>query len=248
MNKIDHKIRYLYVTGDSYAFGQGLIGHDLNDFYNFNNVLRKTCYSGIIADTWKIPAYWNTAKPGCSNDRLLRKIMFDVPKILNFVKPSELFVNISYTHSARTEFYSTELEEYYPLIPNYNPKSQHFKSHNELWKTYVTYFDDVKEHVDRHFINLVSMQKFLDSLGVRYLITKSMTEHHTFYTELKNGTGREHLAKQVNKRTFPDDLDPCSLFIQKNNLKFTPCLHPDEEGHRRWAEHLMNYMIENKFV
>jgi hypothetical protein len=245
----NHNIKILYVTGDSYGFGQGLKAHNLKNFYGFNEELRRTVYSGIIADTWKIPNYMNTSRPGCSNNRLLRKIMYDIPKLLQTYKAEEIFINISYTHTARVEFFSVETQRHYPLIPNFYPNSPHFPSHNELWKTYVTHFDHVKEHVDRHFMNIVSMQKFLDSLGVRYLITRSMTEHHTFHTEVVRGLEeRKGLMDQINPRTFPEDLEPCSQFIHNNKLKFTPCLHPDEEGHQRWAEHLMKYMTEKGFV
>lgn len=247
---IDHKIKLLYATGDSYGFGQGLKAHDPTpgNFYKFNEGLRHTVYTGIIADKWEIPNYINTSRGGCSNDRLLRKIMYDLPHQLEKYKPEEIFVNISYTHTARTEFYSSEAKRHYPLISNWDPKNPYWKSHNELWKVYVAYFDDVKEHVDRHFMNVINMQKFLESIGVRYIINRSMTEHAEFYEEVARDKYRDGLKSLVNTRTFPDDLKPWSQYITHQGLKFTACRHPDEEGHQAIAEYLMNYLIEKKFV
>lgn len=238
----------MYVTGDSFSFGQGLMGHNLQDFYNFTEALRRTSYSGILADKLQIQEYKNTSMPGCSNDRLLRKVLIDVPEILTKVRPDELFINVSLTHAARTEFYSTEAKRYIPMIPNFNPGRNRWKSQLDMWKIYVGYFDDVKEHVDRWLINLISMQKFLDSLGVKYLITRSMPEHHTFHTELEKEIYRHPLRNLINKKTFPDELEPFNQFIFRNNLKFTKCLHADEEGHRRWAEHLLKYIMENNIL
>jgi hypothetical protein len=245
MNK--HNIKHLYVTGDSFSFGQGLKGHDVNDFYKFTPELRKTSYSGIIADTWGIPLT-NTSLPGGSNDRVLRLLMIDIPKLLKTVSPDQLLVNISYTHASRTEFYSTESKTYTPVITNFEPRSVHFKSHNEIWKTYVTYFDDVREHVDRHLRNLISMQQFLASLGVKYLISRSMQEFQTFHNELARDVNRKPLIDLIDKKTFPEDLPPFNMYVRDNNLNITPCHHTDEGGHRAWAEHLMKYMTEKEII
>lgn len=247
MNEIpDHKIKYLYVTGDSFSFGHGLPGHDINRFYDFNETLRHTCYSGIIADKWNIPQYENTSMPGCSNDRLVRKIMDDIPRILKSTPAENIFVNISFTHSARTEFYSIEAKKYIPVITNFDPKGCGFKSHELLWNLYVTHFDSLTEHVDRWLRNLMTIQQFLKSLGIRYVITKSMGEHFEFWNELqKRANGLKEL---IDGKTYNYDMLPFNVWLQSKGIPMTPCHHPTELGHEAWAEYLMQYLIDKQFI
>lgn len=245
MSKIpEHQITHVYATGDSFGFGQGLKGHDVNDFYKFTPELRKTVFSALIAD--KLGAdYTNTAMPGCSNDRLIRKIMTDIPVLLETVPAENIFVIVNITHAARREFYCNETKSYLPYINN-APPNDIVRSYRDMWKTYTLHFDNVIENVDRYLMQIVSMQLFLKSLGVKYILTRSMYETSSFqkvYAQKTSG-----LATLINHTTFPTDLRPFNDWVQVNGYKITPCKHADEAGHAGWADHLLDYLIDKNFL
>jgi len=241
-----HNIAHLYATGDSFVFGQGLKGHNISEFYNFTPELRKNCYTGIIADIWKIPHYTNTALPGGSNDRIIRKIMFDIPELLHGVPAKEVFVHVGLTHPSRTEFFTTKYKHYIPHISQFQPDIINYGNVRSLWELYVAYFDDVNENVDRYTMQIVNLQTFLKSLGVRYMIARVMSEDHTFNTTVN--ASKPGLRSLIDTHRFPQDILPFNQYVQSRGCKLTQCLHADEEGHRVWAEFLMNYMEANRLV
>ena len=137
-----NKIKHVYVTGDSFSFGQELGGSDVDpeDFYIFTPYMRKTSYTGIITDKWGAEGYTNTSYNGGSNDRIHRMITNDIPRLLTEYKPDEIFVFISLTHASRREFFQESLKNYNPFLSNYEPPKANIPNHM-LWKIYTSYFD-----------------------------------------------------------------------------------------------------------
>ena len=241
-----HNIEFLYVTGDSFAFGQGLPGHssEMSKFYIFTSEMRDTVYSGVLANKWQIPNYINTALPGGSNDRMARMIYNDIPKLLETVKPESILVHVGITHAARTEFYSVERQSYIPFISNFKPKNG-ITHLTDFWQLYVSSFDDEAEHVDRYLRTIVSMQLFLERLGVKYFFTRAMPDSHGFdnMMQLHNPA----LYKMINKKLFPD-IDSMYSWCTNKNFEKTECHHYGADAHAAWADHLIDYMENNNIV
>ena len=207
-----NKIKHLYVTGDSFVFGHGLKGHDYSNFYNFTPELRHTCYTGIIADTWGVNGYTNTALPGGSNDRMYRMVMQDIPELLRDIHPSELFVHIGLSDPSRTEFYSTVGKYYTPFLSNNRPLKGSYDHVYSFWEIYTAYFDDVVEHVDRYTMQVVNLQNFLKSLGIPYLITNAVTPCKEF-TDVFNA-GPQGLKSIIDKTRYLYDGISFTQFVE----------------------------------
>lgn len=237
------KIKHIYVTGDSFSFGQELGGSDVpvEDFYVFTPYMREASYTGIIANTWGVEGYTNTSYNGGSNDRIHRMIINDIPKLLTEYKPEEIFVFISMTHGSRREFFQESNNEYNPVLPNYEPPRANAANHM-FWRIYTAHFDSAKEHAQRYMLQVLSIQAFLKSLGIGYIMTRSMHEGAKFdqaFDDLPS-----YLHNSIDRITFPKML----AFAEFSNINKVPIgkyHHPLEEGHAIWAQHLLEYMKQH---
>jgi hypothetical protein len=236
-------IKAIYVTGDSFSFGQELGGSDISveDFYIFTPYMRQYSYTGIIANNWKTEFYQNTSKPGGSNDRIHRKIMFDIPQLLQKYKSNEIFVFISITHAARREFFDSRMKKYSPYINNHEPPKENILNHS-LWKCYTSGFDDSFENCQRYVMQVLSIQSFLNNLGVEFLITNSMNESEDFREQFNRLPAE--MINLIDRKHYPSIM-PFNAYAGTLKLPFGKHKHPLEDGHSAWARYLTEYMSIN---
>jgi len=240
-------ITHLYAVGDSFVFGQGLPGCQIIEtgLTPFNDQLKNTVYSGLIAKRLGIENYINAAMPGSSNNRSVRRVLMDISNLIDEgVDPSNIFVMIGITHSARIEVFSPKANSYVQLINNSPP----FKTNKELysyWETYVTYFDSIVENVDRYIVHVLTMQQFLEKNKIKYLMTDSMTESVAFYDYLKNR--RKTLYSHINKKHYPEGMS-FSRWAFDKGFPPTECFHVNAEGHAAWADHLLEYIDKENLL
>lgn len=236
------KYKHIYVTGDSFSFGQELCGHGSGPgFYKITPQMQAASYTGLIAKEWGVSEITNTSWPGGSNDRILRMITTNLPLLFSRVDPKEIFVFISMTHASRREFFDARLKKYSPFISNFAPPKEN-KAVYSMWENYVLNFDHHREQAERYISQILSIQGFLKNVGIDYLITKSMNDESEFHTEY-NALSSEILSL-VDKRQFPD-LYPFNNYCGRLKLPFGPEKHPLEEGHVAWTKYLMDYMKQN---
>jgi len=243
MNKITH----LYAIGDSFAFGEGLKGFKKypSGASPFNNELRKTVFSGIMADTLNIGNYNNAAMPGSSNNRTQRVLMADmIGMMLSGTNPENILAIINITHSARIEVYDGKSNSYRQLITNFAP-SQSEKELYEYWKNYSAYFDNVVENVDRYLTQILSMQAFLEKYKIKYLMVNSMGEYEEFTKFIKKS--RTSLYTSINRRTYPE-IKSFNDWAHDQGFPCTPCFHANEDAHAAWATHLLKYIEQEKIL
>jgi hypothetical protein len=92
---------------------------------------------------------------------------------------------------------------------------------------------------------LLGMQNFLRANKIPYLITSSMGNN----TELefqKKYVSSSVLNQIYNKRYY---VTPSfSKFCEGTNYEIGPQLHPLEEGHIAWADHLIAYIEQNNLL
>lgn len=242
------KIKHLYVNGDSFAFGQELGGSNVppEDFYTFTDYMRQKCYSGLIADHYGIDGYLNCALPGGSNDRCLRTTLEDLCLLLQNYDPSELFVMISITHAHRREFREADDDYscYFPYLNNYPPIDKWRPERKALWDIYTTYYDGAIEHAERYFVQLNSLQCFLEKHKIPYLLTNSMTQP-TDFQEVWKAKPQYLQNTIISKRHY---MLPFADFARNKHFQFGSENHPLEEGHRVWALHLIDYIDRNNLL
>jgi len=243
MNNITH----MYAIGDSFAFGEGLKGcvPNKNGYYSFNDELKATVFSGVMANKLGIENYTNAALPGSSNNRTQRRMITDLAIMMSGgVNPENIFAMINITHSARTEIFIEDKKYYRQLITNFPPDGNN-KAVYEYWKTYSTYFDTITENADRYLMQVLSMQMFLERHKIRYLMVDSMSESEEFITFLKNN--RKILSAYINRRCYPE-MQAFSNWARDKGFKPTPCRHTKEEAHAAWADHLLKYIEQEKLL
>ncbi len=235
-------IKHIYVTGDSFSFGQELGGSDvpMKDFFTFTPYMKEKSYTGLIAKEWGVKSYTNTSQPGGSNDRIHRVLTLDIPVILEQYNPDEVFVFISMTHASRREFYDRERRTYSPQISNFEPPKDNYPVH-DLWECYTAYFDDPYEQARRHIAQTISIQSFLKVSGIDYLMTNSMNDSQDFINQ--HSALPPAVRNTVDRIHYP--VLPFNRFNGEMKLPFGKFQHPLEDGHEAWAKYLMTYMKDN---
>ena len=237
-------IKSLYATGDSFVFGHELHDSDLisenDNLFEFTPYKRKHCYTGVISNKLNLEDYQNTGCPGGSNERAYRLLINDISKKLKLYKPEEIFVNISLTHATRREFCFAENGAYYIHLNAWEPVKDINAHHHRLWEVLVKDFNYDYGHFNFDVMMLLGMQNFLKTNKVPYLITSSMGIEE----ELQKKIIHPYLLDQIYKKRYY--VTPSfSLFAKSINCKIGPGLHPLEEGHAAWAEHLLTYINQN---
>jgi hypothetical protein len=232
-------IKFFYVNGDSFSFGQELDGpRDPSDFFTFSEFQRKNCYSGLIADKLGLE-YKNNSQPGGSNQRIYRTMLSDLTELLKTYKPEEIFVNISLTHCIRREFYSIERDTYYPHMNTVEPQIEPDRS---LWKLLVTDFSNLKSELERDQLIILGIQNFLRVNKIPYLLTWSF-HHGSMYDDEKAHISPAILDQRYLKRFYQHP--SFNIFSFNNKFPTGPGKHPLLEGHRAWADHLLTHIEKN---
>lgn len=236
-------IKFIYVIGDSFSFGQELGGSDVpkGQFYVFTDYMRKYSYTGLLADKWGVTNYVNDSLPGGSNDRIVRHVMTELPKHFSLYNPNEIFVFISLTHAARREFFYNDYKKYIPFIVAHEPRKDSMPIYT-LWENYVLNFDNPTEQADRYMSQILSMQSFFKSFGINYIFTRSMNDDHNFTAAFNNIDSS--VSMLLDRKHFPR-IDPFNVFVSTRNASFGKYHHPLEDGHRIWAEYVGKYIEDN---
>lgn len=236
-------IKCLYANGDSLVYGQELNPDRINirDDCEFTEHKRTHCFTGLIQKHFNIENYINRAIPGGSNDRILRTTILDVSKLLEEYEPDELFVIVGTTYSSRREFYNTELNSYYQYQPEYNSGPQ-IKSLDPLWKIYTAYYQSDLEQVERYLIQIVSIQNFLKSNKIPYLITTSLSDSDEI---LKLAGDYGYLTAMLDRTRYLNEVSFENFTIQ-NGLAIGKNWHPLEDGHAAWAQYLITHINNNR--
>lgn len=231
----------LYVNGDSFAFGQELVREvSAKDFFNFSYYQRMKSYSGIIARKLKIPILKNNATPGGSNERAYRTTVEDISKLLLKFPPEKIFVNISLTHAARREFHTNIHDRYHNHMYSFNPNNEH----SVIWEIFNKYINTDVGIYNYDILQILAIQNFLIHNKVPYLLSSSMGNDNE--RNLTKKFVNDETLKQIYKKRFYDDISFNTLARDKN-VPYGPFLHPLEEGHELWADHLIEVIEKNNF-
>jgi hypothetical protein len=241
-------IKFFYATGDSFVFG-----HELNEngpeadnasLFEFSLHKRKHCYTGIMSDKLNVGEYQNTGCPGGSNERAYRCLITDISEKLKIYKPEEIFVNVSLTHVLRREFcFGNSASEYYIHMNAFEPNKDMSPNHHRLWEVLVKKFNCNYGHFTFDMMIVLGIQNFLRTNKIPYLLTSSMGVEHSMQESI---IPNELLNQLVKNRYY---VSPAfNIFANEHNCKIGPMLHPLEEGHAVWADHLLKHIDENNLL
>jgi hypothetical protein len=236
-------IKMLYANGDSYGFGAelGTAHHGIFDDYR-----RKHCYSGIITNNLKIQGYENNSKQGGSNERIYRRLITDIPKLLTKYKPEEIFCTLTLSSAIRREFCDNH-GNYMLFMPHHQPAPPDGYTHmNQLCEVLTSHFSNDSAIYTYNFMIVFGIVNFLKQLKVPYLITYSMLSSWEKDIENSYIDPLQHSLLYNSPRIYREE--SFMEFTLKNSLKVGPDKHPLEEGHQHWANFLLDYIEKNNLL
>jgi hypothetical protein len=240
-------IKFFYATGDSFVFGHELNenGPEMDDvsLCEFTPHKRKHCYTGIMADKLNVEEYQNTGCPGGSNERAYRYLITDITEKLKTYKPEEIFVNVGLTHVSRREFCFDDSPSYYIHMNAFEPAKDINSHHHRLWEVLVKEFNYNYGHFMFDMMIVLGIQNFLRTNKIPYILTASMGIEHCLQESI---VSPELLNQLVRNRYYV--YPSFSNFAVENNCKIGPMLHPLEDGHAKWANHLFDYVQTNNLL
>lgn len=230
----------MYVTGDSFAFGDEM-GVE-QDYTKQTDYQKEHCYSYLMSKKLNVETYVNTALRGGSNERMYRVMLKDVSNLLVLYKPEEIFVTMGFSHAARREFCWNDEGDYYIHIPSAKPDS--FTPFSKLWDILNKSFNyDVGIYNHDAMIKMAIMN-FLRVHKIPHLLTTSIIVTGDRLREAEHV--QKNILEQMKSKRFMD----MPSFMEFNHGKHpvAPGLHPLEEGHAAWAEELLGYIQQHDIL
>ena len=217
---------------------------------------------------------WNVATAGISNDRIYRVTVRDVSRFLNKEKVwcelygdmvvEDMFVVIGWTSPTRFEYIDHETGVYVQRR-NWKGDRWGFTDKNKIDETeLVLNFADTRFAYTRIFNQMITLHHFLKSNNIKHLFyncfwnwdmdinekvfekidntfkNKVVTDYDTskyYYSLSSLWANIPQTYKDLNHFEYLRGFDK-DLFYERG--------HPNEEGHKLWAEKLYSYIRENE--
>lgn len=228
---------FLYANGCSMTMGA-----ELPDPAEF-------AYPAVLASQLGFGLF-NDAQGGSSNCRILRTSMMWISEYLQGGgRPEELFVLIGWTGPDRREI-AFSAEEH--SDQNLFWRSLHIHHALEgapvdfvqLRKLIIRSFWCDRESMTRFLVAVNSLQGFLASRAIRFCFSHALPVCE-LHPELVP------LVRSVNKDSFFHFMDSSTDFLTFCTREGVPAgalHHPLEEGHRKWAGHLADFIGSNRLL
>ena len=248
---------FLYAGGDSFTYGVELFEDPVTQLCNDNEARLRCAWPGNLANRLGFDGHKNDGMGGSSNDRIFRRCVAFVTKWLAEGKsPDDLFVVIGWSSPERTEFrfsgedgtYEDTHFEYIQFYRNVE-NSIRFPGYSDGVKDYLRLynkcFNGEVEARTRFANQVISLQSILKVNKIRYMFFNAAWI-------VKPETGDEKaLFKMIDPVNFYkfrgyDYNETMFGWIRHvEKLPLGPRLHPDAEGHDRWAERIAAYIKLN---
>jgi hypothetical protein len=205
--------KIILCEGDSWTAG------DIVDPYIFGDDVSKV--NDIANRPYRLPRVWpgkleklmkgvkvlNTSVSGSSNDGIVRRVIGNVLYLLHErnYKPEDIFVMVGWSSPERKDFYYkgdySATETIYPHEPDKKYGSYEL---DEFHKLYVTYFWNEEEYLLRFIRQVLFLDGYLKSRGIKYKFFNSFYEvensflmdedaNFDFLQNLKNKVGEMNL-------------------------------------------------------
>lgn len=235
--------KLLYITGDSFSFGE-----ELDQERTFTEYKKQNCYARYICDQFDIPDYINSSMPAGSNERSYRHIITDVSRLLEQYKPDDLFVTVSLSHCNRREFYRADNKQYYAFMANQSPPNfpilKGFGDY-KLWNVLTQYYYEDYGYFMHDCLMVLGIQNFLKTTRVPYLLTMSMMDAK------ENQLLIDNIPPEIRNQ-----FDSTRYLIQPSFLQYTldkgyqvgKNFHPLEDAHREWGLFLSRIIRINNLL
>ena len=194
----------------------------------------------------------NKSEAGSSNDGIVRRVYRNVLNLLKENKPEDLFVIIGWTSPERKDFYynwrHTSWETLYPA-----QFKQDFHFHDKVaekelqvfYKTYLKYFWNQEEYLERYIQQNLSLHHFLLNKGIKHLFfdafyeskTGGMWENKDLLDHLSDSdTFQSEFIKLREKVFVPISMK--QYLLDSGQKSMWDEYHPSEQGHKYWSKNI----------
>ena len=261
--------KVFYVNGCSMAYGQELYGiSEYTDVFNkfdflppdYHHERLKRCWAGHMHQAlFPDHLFFNASQGGSSNHRIFRVTLTHINSMLQLgVKPENIFVVISFTNMLRLGLYDAKKENWIDLFLTlkYGGPEKHY---NEFADLYLENFVAPKSVAIEALTNVLQMQSFLKSVGVKYALCEGIpmtmlsVDHndrielvdHTLYKAIDMSKWLMYNEELVSKTKSMWCSNFGSWSIRKQ-YPIGPNYHPLEDAHKAWANELIACIQNNK--
>jgi hypothetical protein len=205
----------------------------------------------------------NDSSGGGSNDRIVRTTI-DYVRNLTIEQRNSTVIIIGWTLTNRNEICLTDphnvpiwfrfnatrkFSETLTLDQTLGPEQiESIDNFHKLWLTDI--FNEY-ERVHCYFQGAYLLSNLLENLGIRYYFFNALPVWFVFGDELAEQiqTDFGSWLSWHNNHTNIQDIDyTMQHFVREHNYKIAPGGHPLVEGHRAWADHLLEAMRDRNIV
>ena len=239
---------FLYANGCSMTWGDEIACDPVTRGCYDHEYRIKHAWPNQLKEALNFSDSFNDGKPGGSNMRIVRKtIDWIVREWLGKKKDtSELFVVIGWTIPYRMEIYCDHkfLALHPSCIDRYTTGN---KTLDKFYEIYIKNFFNERNDFERTMRDIISLQSFLKVHNIKFLFFTSLLNVIDEAVELDMDI--IDYLKLIDHDTFLDFRQHMHGHLQLMGYdKWFLGGHPDEEGHRLWAEYLKRYIDEKELL
>ena len=244
---------HLFVTGDSYTYGQELADSPDGAFCVDEEYRLSKSWSGVLASIMGFESCHNAGLGGTGHDYAARQTLrYAADWLAEGKDPADLFIVIGWSHHARREFYvdpghQEENEgSYFRFHQRYRRMGWLTDQQHEMLTLYRDHMMSDPESMTRALQHVTTVQTFLKSYGFPFLFFNSAW---LLKPEMSLSSS---LAKLIDTRRYYYHNVPRYSFAAwmtyENVGDRKPKGHPDETAHAAWATNLMGYINGNDLL
>jgi len=232
----------LYANGCSMTYGAELGGETIINGIGVEehnpDFRKKNVWPSILGELLKVEKTFNDAVGGAGNDRMFRTTMEWTSNYLQNNNGKDLFVIIGWSAPERTEYRIND--EWRNILSHFSPTNVP-QNVIDLQKFHVNEMMDERKDYTTSINYMLALQSWLQTNSIPFLFFNAL---HIHWPKIKEVQILRNYIDRSRYYKF-DDRDFC-MFTFCDKYPRGPRNHTLEEGHRTWANHLAQYIINNK--
>jgi hypothetical protein len=259
----------LVVVGDSWTYGSEIrdpiLPETVKDWDKENDNYRTArIWPTKLAEFLGVKDLVNLSYPAASNDKIVRNLIgWLTQEYFNDNRPTDdLFVAVGFTSPERKDFYYKNNKTgfwftVWPMWRHLYPQPEL----NEFSEIYMTYLFNQEESTHRYLNQVFYLQTVLNHYKIKHIFFQSFYQRKDLhirqwiddpYARHYNGQPDQMIWNMIDPVSFIHKDQEIHSFhnyilqFETNENKVIQGQHPNEYGHTLWAEHIFQYIVENK--
>lgn len=228
-------------------------------------------YLNLLGEKLNASEIVDLSKPAYSNEAIIRALIqwLSDEGYTGGRDTSDLFISIGWSSPERREFYTSDHKEqefYFELGPWSADRKHGNDEWDQFFKLYVKHFWRERDFIRRWIHDVYKTETLLKHLNIKYLMHQAF--YHHYLEPIHSWDDQKYLKKgfemvvQADRKLW-NNIDS-KRFLNKDDKeigtshhyllkqvnqdikKVMLIWHPNEYGHKLWAEYLYDHIIKNK--